>query len=129
MKVNKLGLVPCHVEKSFDNHFIGDIAGFAPDKARALRRKGAVKYADGFGEPDAPVEVEEDPKTEETGDDNPKGALDIEKLPDNWREAHQFSLLALAKKISGEKPASKDAAIVVIEAEIKRRADEAAKSQ
>lgn len=127
MKVNELGLVPCVVEQSFDNFFIGDIAGFVPDKARALKRKGAVRYHDDYGEAEQPVEVKKtDAKPSGTGDgdgdEKPKGALDIEALPENWREAHQFSLLALAKKISGDKPAGKDAAIAVIEAELKRRA-------
>lgn len=54
--------------------------------------------------------------------ENAKGAaLSTITIPADFETRHQLSIMALAKKISGEQPGNKAAAIDVIKAELARR--------
>ena len=108
---NHYGLVRMEIKTGFAPYSLGDIAGFPPDEALRLFKKGAA----------APLDA--DPDARPAGDgENPDAAADGPVIPDDWEGMHHLTRVKLAKEISGGEVANKEEADEIIRAEITRRA-------
>ncbi|MGV6872548.1 hypothetical protein ACUSIJ_07630 [Pseudochelatococcus sp. B33] len=114
------GLVPMVIlAESVDQHQQGDVAGFQPDAAfRLFAARRAAVYNPATGET-----LASDGKPAAVSAPAAPAAYDVE-IPDDWQSLHHIRLIALAAKITGDKVASKDEAIAIIERELTARAGE-----
>lgn len=128
---NENGLVTIKFLKCLGAYMPGDIAGFTPDAAQSLIKKGIAADTDA-------TETASDPDSGPGGNgeisggaitstaSNVGGTPIIDpgsvKIPDGWMELHHFKLINIAKHLSPDaKNVDKDVAIAIINTEIERR--------
>ncbi|MBC7168319.1 hypothetical protein [Phenylobacterium sp.] len=112
---NRFGLVRMEIKTGFAPYSEGDIAGFPPDEAVRLFKKGAATPLD--------ADPSDARRAAAAGDGEGAGSADdVPAIPDDWEGMHHLTRVKLAKEISGGDVANKEEADEIIRAEIARRA-------
>jgi hypothetical protein len=127
MKVNDQGMVAVLVLKPFEMWLPPMKCGFFPSRAKDLIAQGFVELLEPAEEAGPePVASEDAAKiTKKPVASEDAAVAGPVAIPDDWRDSHHTQVIRLAKAILGkgkDVSVTRDEAIVVIDAEIARRA-------